>query len=627
MINDINILVTEYTFPAGLKPLERNFFNDDVTPTAGNSIDLRNYLLQSFNLAFAKQITDNKTGVYKRNFESSNITLKLSGIKDSKYLQSFFRIKETSELLERIKYKVIFNYQDETIFIGSIKLQDVQESFKTGDDSDIVTLQIIGFDKEFDDYISNTTLPSPVNWEPELLLPWSREQYKFSMNNSEISSIGWQVGINPKSLAFAVRLQSLFENLLTNAIITDINVHVNQGSAYVAITPQLMKSWWEHGANYKPTWYIPVGYYNFWREGWTICKYLNALLNAMGWVWYFEYTNDGITINITEDYYSSSNVVEISAHNIKIDEDKALNVSFQSDVRQFKHIVIPFGKVDANIFGMFWKEAAYPLTKFSGRDWYKGEKFILLSYDYEDKRDGINVFRQVLKPFSEINMTLDEPDPRRLPGIYTYTMDLVDLYNTYPPEYWGITRKIAQENGKFKFGRTYFSNVGFGYPYQSYVFYMQDLYELNEDDCLFIDSEYPANSLTVCELQTGFNRETSPNEMLGTSEYDFMFTANPAGSLFNGYTGVWNTGSPLNAFVNETLFPSYVMLWKNYRQHFFNYNKKIIDIDLMGVYTDNFSDIRFTQSTDNFLTGSTWKVLSKNIDPINDNTNVKLMRN
>ena len=166
------------------KPVIPNFFSEDER-TLIETINIKDYLIDLGTLNYTFDNADDEKGINNLYFEDSDISFTCSGIKNNRYLKTFFGINEdTSYIGYMIKI-----YKNNTLkFKGIVNQESIEEIFSASEDSEQIKFQSLGRLKEFKNFYSNKsiTIPEALLNNKEILLI---DLLKYLFDSSEVNFI------------------------------------------------------------------------------------------------------------------------------------------------------------------------------------------------------------------------------------------------------------------------------------------------------------------------------------------------------------------------------------------------------------------------------------------------------
>lgn len=157
-IQNLNITISKYRWANNTPLKDINFFSG-VTPALVETIDVKDYLmsLDELNVNFDSSGDDkNKNFLF---FETSDISLTLSGIVNNKKLVSFFGLFSDTKY-NKWEFR-ISDLNNNLLYKGVVSQENIDEGFDPSPDSEQIKVQVFGFEKEFKEYYSQVELKSP----------------------------------------------------------------------------------------------------------------------------------------------------------------------------------------------------------------------------------------------------------------------------------------------------------------------------------------------------------------------------------------------------------------------------------------------------------------------------------
>lgn len=220
--NKIEILCRILQWNTSVEYKKRSLFNTiENPPTESGLIDLMPYCIELGEVSF-NTIGDNVVEEINSLFyQAGDVNIKLSGIKNNKFLQNYFALFDMTGILQYRQYPIEIRYEGKTIFAGIITQDSIKENFTSAIDSEIINLQIVGLEKEFKEYYSNRELLDHAT--------------VFSNINGDTYALGWngdprteENGVNGRGLCRSKALRGVLqqnfntENLLVGNGLADI---------------------------------------------------------------------------------------------------------------------------------------------------------------------------------------------------------------------------------------------------------------------------------------------------------------------------------------------------------------------------------------------------------------------
>lgn len=159
--DNIKILCQGFAW-ADSVPLEKcNFFSSETRTPFTQEIDLMDFVVRGGlgKIEFSMDDAENENGIKSLFYTTSNLQLKLSGIKpvnSRTTLKEFFEI--TSDVSERHSYLVRVYYNNDLLYRGTVYQDGLRMPFNISNDSEIISCLIIGFENEMKTHFSNENI-------------------------------------------------------------------------------------------------------------------------------------------------------------------------------------------------------------------------------------------------------------------------------------------------------------------------------------------------------------------------------------------------------------------------------------------------------------------------------------
>jgi hypothetical protein len=106
------------------------------------------------------------------NKETSDITFQISGIVNNRFMQSFFEVFSDTTYIKYL-VKIVEKTTNKLLWTGVVNQNRVTEPFKPARDSEIISVHVIGLEKEFKEYYSDKKLPEAdtIVWDKTIHIP------------------------------------------------------------------------------------------------------------------------------------------------------------------------------------------------------------------------------------------------------------------------------------------------------------------------------------------------------------------------------------------------------------------------------------------------------------------------
>lgn len=336
--NNVEIFCRILQWDATVEYKKRSIFNTvENPPSVGKTVDLMPYCMELGELSFntiGDSIAEEINSLF---YEAGNVRLKLSGIKNNKFIQNYFALFNINGILAYRQYAVEIRFNGQTIFAGVVTQDSIVENFRNGNDNEIVGIQITGLEKEFKEYYSNKDLADHGT--------------VFNQSNNDTYALGWNGdsrsednGINGAGLCRAKALRGvLAQNFNTNNLIINSSLvdkwHVNN-------IPQFH---YNSAYNNRP-WFIRSGYKRFQQENYSIYELFDKICNSMGFEWYirrrpFTPSNQFRYEIVIENRKDITNgVTELEYKLLEFD------LGYKINKTDFEYLIIPDGNISSNGF-------------------------------------------------------------------------------------------------------------------------------------------------------------------------------------------------------------------------------------------------------------------------------------
>lgn len=314
------LFCTIYKFTDPELPLdERNFYNPDadksiVTP----EFDITEYLTELPKLTFNKITRDEFSSSPSVVTEYGDLRCNFTGIRNSRIMQSIFRIYDTTNQWALYKYYFRAAYGSDTVFKGFLDIDSVkmpESSFTNLASNKIISANIISRDKEFNKYIETRSLPNPNFYfnglYPKLPLPWYNDS-RSEDNHSHLCS------------------SAFIWHFLYQLLDRNFTIQANTDYAWeICNIPQLFNS------VASGNWFVKSGYKRFWQESYTIKQFIQAMCNSFGWTFEFHQYEDRLILAERRNYGNGTLTIPYS-----LTGEKEISNKYN---KGFKHILIPAG--------------------------------------------------------------------------------------------------------------------------------------------------------------------------------------------------------------------------------------------------------------------------------------------
>lgn len=317
MYDNIQILVKGHRFSVA-QPKDANFFAQAITIPVTDEIDVKHFLtrrsLSKLVYDFDETDTDQGNEYYRvpatLSFDLDNINT----YDGSNTMDHFFKIAEDTTFIKyfvTVKLRSTGRNSFDTVWQGIIN----QDALKLEKRQSILTVEVLGLEKEFKQYYENTRMKSPLE------MVWS-ETVEFSETGQSV---------------LQEYIQSVMEQVFNNPRIRAINIEPSLQDWRVTQTP----FFYVPSLNPYQITNCRTSYERFFENKKTTWDWFLSLCNSMGWVFYFTYTNSGAELNIR-------NRVSIDVTNRTVDYSQIIehSISKSSPSITFDNILIIAGAED-----------------------------------------------------------------------------------------------------------------------------------------------------------------------------------------------------------------------------------------------------------------------------------------
>ncbi len=320
-----------------------SFFNQGSYSAFTNEADLTPFIINDSLSPLSYEFEDSERGTDSSRlyFTPSDISFSVSDIdgqasfwvngQTKTRLRDFFQILSDTTY---IKYLVKLKYKGSTVFQGVVSNESLEEAISTKDDSHIIKISVLGFEKEIKDYFSNKKL-SDYNYG------WTSAGFGVKTTNNQY--------YYPRFITFEDLLNTWFR--ITPAtgfrLFPDVsNVHNNTVRWYVFDSAFLTKFAPNDGKVPRML-FNRCSFLDAVNNNETVWSFLVKLCNSMGWIFYirtieqngvanaFLYVKNRYTIN-------KSDIISVNDGN-KLTPQILSKVDFR---KKFYSVYIPNGTMD-----------------------------------------------------------------------------------------------------------------------------------------------------------------------------------------------------------------------------------------------------------------------------------------
>ena len=346
MIKDIQILCQAYDWDPSIDIDECNFFSSETADAIGDTIDLKEFMLDTDTLKLRREFDESKedhTGQQSLFFTASDIELTLSDWKplhDASRLRDYFYMFLTSSTYDRIKFLVEIYRSGSLIFKGIIPRDNISEKFSGMNDDRTIRLNIYGWEKEWRDYYKNHELQA-------------------------ITDLAFTYTKPSGSLIYAT-LRDVLEMNFPNDTINMVEDAFDDWR--ITERPEMWLS-----ATGQPLYFPRCGYENVRLNHENKFDWLLKLCMSMGWVFFYAPDGSTMELNIKNRYAfdSGQTVKQIDAKNII-----SCDATKLKDITDYKYLIILNGT-------MIGGDTAFPNGHSTSND-HRGERvvFPLNNFDF-----------------------------------------------------------------------------------------------------------------------------------------------------------------------------------------------------------------------------------------------------
>jgi hypothetical protein len=266
MLYNYDIYIEKWIFDQATELKEISMFSTIANKTLDSTLDLKEYSIEVGNIEYSFERSDNssKNELY---FETSDISFKLSGIRNREFLKDWFGIYVDTRYIKYLLYIKVSSTGD-LVYRGIVNQESLEQNFNTSGTSKRISIQGLGFEKEFKNYYSNKPLLSisdiPYWYSLDNILG------HFTFNNNTYYY---------KAISLRYLLQKLFENNFSSIQLEDQTWEKYQVVNYPYLgKPSTINNGYLH---------LKTGYDSFHNTGMSCYKFLECICNARGWVMFF----------------------------------------------------------------------------------------------------------------------------------------------------------------------------------------------------------------------------------------------------------------------------------------------------------------------------------------------------
>lgn len=337
----MKILCQKYTWLDEVEIKDVNFFSNGqrvVSPP----IDLTDYLIKNSLGKFTLGIQNIDSGDFSLYIESGNVSFQLLNGKEWQYGQGISEYFGVYNLNKRQKFLVKFITDDgQQVFEGIIYGHNLDFLNR---ESEVLSVLVVGFEKEFKDYYSNIRLKEVSGWTnlPGISLQGLQVIPLIDVLEQNFNSEFLQIELSPALLNYKVAKYPYFYTPIPQ---------FNGGTAF-----------------------IKTGYESFRRDLCSTFDWINSTVLPMGWVYFFE----GRKLHIKNLYELSYDVQVIDFEKTNITH----SVENEIDDAVIENIIIDDGKYYSNGY-LLTPTTSNPYPGFSTAQYVGGERKNVFSYQHD----------------------------------------------------------------------------------------------------------------------------------------------------------------------------------------------------------------------------------------------------
>jgi len=565
-INDIEILCTCYEFDHVSTYSERSIMNSGISKIQiGERINLAQYATDIGNLIKQKTGSSLQDGFNTVYYDVNNISLKLSGLKNNKFLMNYFGLFDRTNILQFRRFYIDLKYNGTNYMSGYINPDNIKEIFNNTGQTEIITVQILDMMKEFKQYFSGKDLTSPYhstqgfgnNGLVEVtVLPWAGDPRSEDSNGTAENTL-----CTAKTF-FSV----LFPMNINTQVIGPGPGNQAWNDWYVNNIPQMF-----YQSGVTNNWFLRSGYKRFWQQGFSVFDFLECVCYAMGWTWFITqrpYTNlYELYLNIINRSEAENTTTSIPFGNVEDDWE----IGYKLNTSDFEYLIIPDGNITSNGYYHTQGNCFKMVT-------LKHSPVINQSHFFE--RIGGSPNGYILYPYTSFSTRYAIENARAQEAF-----DWAEIeYNGNPN--WNNNRDTHRKFIKSK-------------------------------KIIYLDGGEHTTMKTVVNTNSGRNY---PATSMGESDRDIIFNGNCGSMLFKFGGNNATIGLDYNSYTQSETFRN------NYLPFVNASNGQTVDVNIKGLYPNIHSKYNFTGSGMDFFDNSFFTVKSIELDFIKETTKMSLVK-
>jgi len=325
-----DIICIKKTWASTVDITDVNVFSG-VDPETEEQIDIKDYLMDMGELSYDFDEAEKENGENQLFYVSSDINFKLSGIENNDFLKTYFGLYTDTDYI-KWHIKILPTGTSTATWEGLINHESISLEQSPSDDSDMISVTALSFEKEFKQFFQGKPLPS------------STEMFSSGTNGFTMGNNGRTV----KRISYTIPL--LFPNTYWN--FTD---HLDDWFIIKDAILYPKSSDYGTSDNYI---FIKSSYERIVRNGENCYDFLRRICNAMGWVFYYY----GGQFQVKD---RSTDIPTLTT--LDVEEILDNTVSKYKETEVFEHVLILDGTIDGgdgtggNIGGITEAEQPYQM--------------------------------------------------------------------------------------------------------------------------------------------------------------------------------------------------------------------------------------------------------------------------
>lgn len=152
-----DIICIKKTWASTVDPEDVNLFSG-VQPETEEQIDIKDYLMDMSELSYDFDEAEKENGQNQLFYVASDMNFKLSGIENNGYLKTFFGLFTNTDYI-KWHVKLLPTGTSTATWEGLINHESITLPLKPDNDSDIISVTALSFEKEFKEYFQGKPLP------------------------------------------------------------------------------------------------------------------------------------------------------------------------------------------------------------------------------------------------------------------------------------------------------------------------------------------------------------------------------------------------------------------------------------------------------------------------------------